>query len=71
MTRDWEVVGQFRMPEYLLNEKTNPLKEFTCRLSTMRTLAQEAKSKSHKIRDLASIKCAKSLNERKVNESPR
>jgi len=52
MTRDWEVVGQFRMPEYLLKEKTNALKEFTCRLSTMRTLAQEAKSKSRKIRDL-------------------
>jgi len=54
MTRDWEVVGQFRMPEYLLNEKTNPLKEFTCRLSTKRTLAQEAKSQSHKIGDLRS-----------------
>jgi len=52
VTRGWEVVGQFRMPEYLLNEKTNPLKEFTLRLSTMRTLAQETKSRSHKIRDL-------------------
>jgi len=52
MTRDWEVVGQFRMPEYLLNEKTNPLKEFTFRLSTMRPLAQEAKSNGYKIGDL-------------------
>jgi len=52
ITRDWEVVTQFRMPEYLLNEKTNPLKEFACRLSTMRTLAQEAKSNSYKIGDL-------------------
>jgi len=52
MTRDWEVVGQFRMPEYLLNEKTNPLKEFTCKLSTMRTLEQEAKSNTYKIEDL-------------------
>jgi len=52
MTRDWEAVAQFPMPEYLLNEKTNPLKEFTCRLSTMRTLAQEAKSNSYRIGDL-------------------
>jgi len=52
MTRDWEVVGQFRMPEYLLKEKTNLLKEFACRLSTMRTLAQEAESNSYKIGDL-------------------
>jgi len=50
--RDWQVVAQFRMPKYLLNEKTNPLKEFTCRMPTMRTLAQEAKSNSHKIGDL-------------------
>jgi len=52
ITRDWEVVAQFCMPKYLLNEKTNLLKEFTCRLSTMRALAQQAESKSLKIRDL-------------------
>jgi hypothetical protein len=27
MTTDEGVVGQFRMPEYLLKEKTNPLKK--------------------------------------------
>jgi len=52
VTKDWEVVGQFHMSENLLNEKTNPLKEFTGRLSTMRTLTQEAKSNSYKIGDL-------------------
>jgi len=52
ITRGWKVVGQFRMSEQLLNEKTNPLKEFVCRLSAMRTLAQGAKSQSYKIRDL-------------------
>ena len=40
ITRNREVVGQFHMSEYLLNEKTNRLKEFPSRLSTMRTLAQ-------------------------------
>lgn len=40
------------MSEYLLNEKTNPLKEFTGRLSSMRTLTQESKSNSIKIGDL-------------------
>jgi len=52
ISRDLEVVSQFRMPKHLLNEKTNPLKEFTCRLLTMRTQAQEAKSNSYKIGDL-------------------
>jgi len=52
ITRDLEVVAQFCMPKYLLSEKTNLLKEFTCRLSTMRTLAQEAKSNSYRIGDL-------------------
>jgi len=52
ITRDWEVVAQFCMPEYLLHEKTNPLKEFIFRLSPMRTLVQEAKSNSYRIGDL-------------------
>jgi len=49
VTKDWEVVGQFRMPEYLLKGKTNPLKEFTGRLSAMKILTQETKSNSYKI----------------------
>jgi hypothetical protein len=52
ITRNREVVGQFHMNEYLLNDKTNPLKEFTSRLSTMRTLTQGIESKSYKIGDL-------------------
>jgi len=54
ITKDREAVGQFHMPEYLLNEKTNPLKEFTRKLSSVRTLKQEAKSNSYsyKIGDL-------------------
>jgi len=52
VTRNREVVGQFHMSEYLLNEKTNPLKEFTSRLSTMRTLAQRIESRSYKIGEL-------------------
>ena len=52
VTKDWEVVGQFHIPEHLLKEKTNPFKEFTGRLSTVRTLTREAKSNSYKIGDL-------------------
>jgi len=52
ITKDREAIGQFHMSEYLLNEKTNPLKEFTGRLSSMRTLTQESKSNSIKIGDL-------------------
>jgi len=52
ITRDWQVVAQFCMPKYLLNEKTNLLKDFSRRLSTMRTMAQETKSNSYKIGDL-------------------
>jgi hypothetical protein len=52
MTRDEGVVGQFRMPEYLLKGKINPLKEFTGRLSVMKILTQEAKSNSYRIGDL-------------------
>ena len=39
------------MPEYLLNGKTNPLKEFT-RLLTKRTLTHEAQSNNHRIGNL-------------------
>lgn len=52
ITKDRETVGQFRIPEYLLKRKTNPLKEFTSRLSTARTPSPEAQSKSNKIGDL-------------------
>jgi hypothetical protein len=58
ITQDKETVGQFHMPEYLLKEKTNPLKEFTSKLSTMRTLAHEAQLNSYKIGNLkAGMKC--------------
>jgi hypothetical protein len=50
ITKDNETVGQFRMSEYLLKEKTNPLKEFTSRLSTMRT--HEAQLNNYKIGNL-------------------
>jgi len=52
IAKDREAIGQFHMSEYLLKRKTNPLKEFTRRLSTMRILTQEAKLKSYKIGDL-------------------
>jgi len=50
ITKDKETVGQFHMSEYLLKEKTNPLKEFTSRLSTMRT--HEAQLNNYKIGNL-------------------
>lgn len=40
ITKDQEVVAQFPMSERLLKEKTNPLKEFTSRLSDMRKTTQ-------------------------------
>jgi hypothetical protein len=52
ITKDSEAVGQFHMSEYLLKGKTNPLKEFTVRLSSMRTLMQEVKPNNYMIRDL-------------------
>jgi hypothetical protein len=52
VTKDWEVVGQFHVPEYILKEKINPLNEFTGRLSTVRTLTQEAKPNIYKIGDI-------------------
>jgi hypothetical protein len=52
ITKDYEALGQFHMSEYLLHEKTNPLKEFTGRLSSMRTQTQEAKSNRYNIEDL-------------------
>jgi hypothetical protein len=52
ITKDRETVGQFHMPEYLIKRKTNPLKEFTGKLSTTRTTSYEAQSNSHKIGNL-------------------
>jgi hypothetical protein len=52
ITKDKETVGQFHMPEYLLKGKTNPLKEFSSRLSSTRTLAHEAQLNSYKIGNL-------------------
>jgi hypothetical protein len=46
------VVGQFRISEQLLNVETNLLKEYVLRLSAKRSLVQDAKSQSCKIRDL-------------------
>jgi hypothetical protein len=50
ITKDSEAVGQFHMSEYLLKGKANPLKEFTSRLSTMRT--HEAQLNNYKIGNL-------------------
>ncbi|MBS7657398.1 hypothetical protein KEJ33_05695 [Candidatus Bathyarchaeota archaeon] len=52
ITKDHEVLGQFHMSEHLLNEKTNPLKEFTGRLSSSKTLTQRAETKNCNIKDL-------------------
>jgi replication factor A1 len=52
ITKDREVVGQFRISEHLLYKKTSPLKEFICRLSSMRTLSQRNEVKNYKIGDL-------------------
>ena len=46
-----KVVAQFPMPEHILT-KTNPLKEFTYRLSPIGNSAQEAKSNHYQIKDL-------------------
>jgi replication factor A1 len=51
ITKDREALGQFHMSEYLLNEKTNPLREFTGRLSSI-TPTQEAKLTRYNIEDL-------------------
>jgi len=52
ITRNQEVVGQFRMSKHLLSGKPNLLNDFTSKLSTIGTLAQQAKSDSYKIEDL-------------------
>jgi len=52
ITKEKETVGQFRMSEYLLRERSNPLKEFSCGQSTIGTLTHEAKSCRYKIGDL-------------------
>ncbi|MBS7614805.1 hypothetical protein KEJ18_03635 [Candidatus Bathyarchaeota archaeon] len=52
ITKNHEALGQFHMSEKLLNEKTNPLKEFTNRLSSMKTFTQKVETKSYNIQDL-------------------
>ncbi len=52
ITKGRDVVGQFSISEQFLNEEVNSLKEFVCRLLTMRTLSQGTKSSDVKIRDL-------------------
>jgi len=51
ITRGPKVVAQFPMPERIL-AKNNPLKEFTYRLSSIRSSAQWAKSNHYQIKDL-------------------
>jgi len=51
ITNSHKVVAQFPIPERIL-AKTNPLKEFTYRLSSIRNSAQEAKSNHYQIKDL-------------------
>jgi len=51
ITNTHKVVAQFPIPERIL-AKTNPLKEFTYRLSSIRNSAQEAKSSHYQIKDL-------------------
>jgi len=51
ITNSHKVIAQFPMPERIL-AKTNPLKEFTYRLSSIRNSAQEAKSSHYQIKDL-------------------
>ena len=51
ITNTHKVVAQFPIPERIL-AKTNPLKEFTYRLSSIRNSAQKAKSSHYQIKDL-------------------
>jgi hypothetical protein len=51
ITNSHKVVAQFPIPEHIL-AKTNPLKEFTYRLSSIRNSAQEAESNHYQIKDL-------------------
>jgi len=55
ITRDQKVVGQFRISERLLNEKTNPLEEYICRLPAMKTSTREARSRNYKIDIIAQV----------------
>jgi len=51
ITNSHEVVAQFPIPEHILS-KTNPLKEFTYELSSIRNSHQKAKSNNYQIKDL-------------------
>jgi len=51
ITNTHKVVAQFPIPERIL-AKTNPLKEFTYRSSSIRNTAREAKSSHYRIKDL-------------------
>jgi len=51
ITNSHKVVAQFPIPEHIL-AKTNPLKEFTYGLSSIRNSDQEAKSSHYQIKDL-------------------
>jgi hypothetical protein len=51
ITNSRKVVAQFPIPKHIL-EESNPLKEFTNKLSSTRDSAQEIKSAHYQIRDL-------------------
>jgi len=51
ITNSQKVIAQFSIPEHILS-KTNPLKEFTYELSSIRNSDQEAKSNHYEIKDL-------------------
>jgi len=51
ITNSQKVIAQFPIPEHIL-QKTNPLKEFTYELSSIRNSDQEAKSNHYQIKDL-------------------
>jgi len=51
ITNSHKVVAQFPIPEHIL-AKTNPIKEFTHGLSSIRNSDQEAKSNHYQIKDL-------------------
>lgn len=51
ITNSQKVIAQFPIPEHILS-KTNPLKEFTYELSSVRNSDQEAKSNHYQIKDL-------------------
>jgi hypothetical protein len=51
VTNSHKVVAQFSVPKHIL-EESNPLKEFTHRLSSIGNSAQEIKSDRYQISDL-------------------